>query len=88
MTLVFALYLIVGETQETHGVVYDDDGFDAVDDSPAAVLDGGSGKAALTVYECTLTSHGCALGSVMPSRSRRQPTPRRRDSGPRTSRSS
>ena len=64
LVLVFALYLIVGETQETHGVVYDDDGFDAVDDFRGAVLDGGSGKAALTVYECTLTAHGCAPGSV------------------------
>ena len=64
LVLVFALYLIVGETQETHGVVYDDDGFDAVDDFRGAVLDGGSGKAALTVYECTLDARGCAPGSV------------------------
>ena len=37
---------------------------DATDDFRGAVLDGGSGKAALTVYECTLNSHGCAPGSV------------------------
>jgi hypothetical protein len=64
LVLVFALYLIVGETPATHGAVYDDDGFDAIDDFRGAVLDGGSGKAALTVYECTLDSHGCAPGSV------------------------
>ena len=64
LVLVFALYLIVGETPATHGAVYDDDGFDAIDDFRGAVLDGGSGKAALTVYECTLGSHGCAPGSV------------------------
>ena len=60
LVLVFALYLIVGETPATHGAVYDDDGFDAIDDFRGAVLDGGSGKAALTVYECTLDAHGCA----------------------------
>ena len=64
LVLVFALYLIVGETPATHGAVYDDDGFDAIDDFRGAVLDGGSGKAALTVYECTLDAHGCAPGSV------------------------
>ena len=46
LVLVFALYLIVGETPATHGAVYDDDGFDATDDFRGAVLDGGSGKAA------------------------------------------
>ena len=64
LVLVFALYLIVGETPATHGAVYDDDGFDAIDDFRGAVLDGGSGKAALTVYECTLDARGCAPGSV------------------------
>jgi len=66
LVLLFALYLIVGETgtPALHGAVYDDDGFDGLDDFRGAVLDGGSGKAALTAYECTLDAHGCVSGSV------------------------
>jgi len=68
LTMIFALYLVLGETTRPaiHGAVFDDDG-----SYPApfgvfrgAVLDGGSGKIAVSAYSCDLGPDGCQHGSV------------------------
>ncbi|KAH8090051.1 23S rRNA (adenine(1618)-N(6))-methyltransferase [Aureococcus anophagefferens] len=69
LVLIFSLYLL-SESAKTpnHGAVFDDDG--AYPDAPkgpayrGAVVDGGSGKTAVSLYECALVDTGCAAGSV------------------------
>ena len=69
LVLIFSLYLL-SESAKTpnHGAVFDDDGaYPDASKGPAyrgAVVDGGSGKTAVSLYECALVETGCAAGSV------------------------